>query len=82
MEPVTIYGKPACPYCDRAVALCEQRGFAFTYIDILAAGMGIADLHAKVGQPVRTVPQIFVGSQHIGGYTDFYDYVIAHQNPA
>ena len=82
MEKITIYGRPACPYCDLAVALCEQRGFAFTYIDIQASGMSIAELQAKVGQPVRTVPQIFVGSRHVGGYTDFYDHVIAHQNPA
>ncbi len=82
MELVTIYGKPACPYCDRAVQLCEQRGLAFTYIDILAVGMSITELQAKVGKPVRTVPQIFIGSQHIGGYTDLYDYMIGHHNPA
>ncbi|WP_394700259.1 hypothetical protein [uncultured Tolumonas sp.] len=31
----------------------------------------VADLQKKVGQPVRTVPQIFVGKKHVGGYTDF-----------
>lgn len=79
MEKVIIYGKPACPYCERAVELCEQRQFEFEYIDIMARGMGIAELHEIVGKPVRTVPQIFVGTEHVGGYTDFYDYVIAHQ---
>ena len=76
MEKVTIYGKPLCPYCDQAVALCEQRGFAFEYIDIQERGMSIAELLEIVGKPVRTVPQIFVGEQHIGGLTDFYDFVI------
>ena len=34
--------------------------------------MTVVDLQKKVGQPVRTVPQIFVGKKHVGGYTDFY----------
>lgn len=71
MEKVTIYGKPMCPYCDMAVSVCRQKGFEFEYIDIFAKQMSIADLHDIVGKPVRTVPQIFVGDQHIGGYTDF-----------
>lgn len=75
MEPVIIYGKPDCPYCDMAVKLCEEKKFTFTYVDIFATGMTVADLQKKVGQPVRTVPQIFVGKKHIGGYTDFYQAV-------
>lgn len=72
MELVTIYGKPSCPYCTMAKQLCEEKNFEFNYIDIFEAGMSVADLQEKVGQPVRTVPQIFVGNQHVGGYTDFY----------
>lgn len=44
MEPVIIYGKPDCPYCEMAVKFCEERDFAFTYIDIFATGMTVADL--------------------------------------
>ncbi len=58
-----------------AVQLCERQGYEFDYIDIQAKGMSIADLHEVVGKPVRTVPQIFIGSQHIGGYTDFHSYI-------
>lgn len=76
MEHVTIYGKPQCPYCEMAVKLCEDRGFDFEYIDIVEKQLGIADLHEIVGKPVRTVPQIFIGQTHIGGYTDFYDHVV------
>ena len=76
MEKVTIYGKPFCPYCDMAVQLCERQGYEFEYIDIQARDMSIADLHEVVGKPVRTVPQIFIGSQHIGGYTDVHGYIM------
>ena len=76
MEKVTIYGKPFCPYCDMAVQLCERQGYEFEYIDIQARDMSIADLHEIVGKPVRTVPQIFIGSQHISGYTDFHSHIM------
>ena len=76
MEKVTIYGKRFCPYWDMAVQLCERQGYEFEYIDIQARDMSIADLHEVVGKPVRTVPQIFIGSQHIGGYTDFHGYIM------
>ncbi len=79
MEKVTIYGKPQCPYCENAVNLCEERQFAYEYIDIFEKQMSIADLHEIVGKPVRTVPQIFVGETHIGGFTDFYEYVTTNK---
>ena len=28
---IEIYGKPQCPFCDRAKALCEQKGYEYTY---------------------------------------------------
>ena len=28
---IEIYGKTQCPFCDKAKALCEQKGYAFTY---------------------------------------------------
>ena len=59
-----------------AVQLCERQGYEFEYIDIQARDMSIADLHEIVGKPVRTVPQIFIGSQHIGGYTDFHSHIM------
>ena len=46
------------------------------YIDIIEKDMNFVDLQELVGKPVRTVPQIFIGEQHIGGYTDFYDHVV------
>ena len=45
-------------------------------IDIIEKDMNFVDLQEIVGKPVRTVPQIFIGEQHIGGYTDFYDHVV------
>ncbi len=79
-----IFGHPGCPYCVRAKELVErlkeQRDdFNFRYVDIHAEGITKADLEKTVGKPVKTVPQIFVDEQHIGGYTDFEAYVKEHQ---
>lgn len=77
---VVIFGRPGCPYCVRAVQLSEQlaekrEDFKFKYVDIQAEGISKADLEKTVGKPVQTVPQIFVDQAHVGGYTEFEQYV-------
>lgn len=77
---VIIYGKPGCPYCDEAKALAERvgkqvSGFTFKYLCIREEGMTKEDLVAIVGQEVRTVPQIFVGDQYVGGYAEFKSFI-------
>lgn len=77
---VVIFGRPGCPYCVRAVQLSEQLAeassdFKFKYVDIHAEGISKADLEKTVGKPVETVPQIFVDKEHIGGCTEFEQYV-------
>ncbi|MCD9436872.1 GrxA family glutaredoxin, partial [Klebsiella pneumoniae] len=42
----------------------------YEYIDIVATGIDAATLGELVGKPVRTVPQIFVDGEPIGGYTE------------
>lgn len=77
---VVIYGRPGCPYCVRAVQLSEQLvekrdGFKFKYVDMQAEGISKADLAKTIGKPVETVPQVFVDEKHVGGCTDFEQYV-------
>lgn len=66
-----IYGKPVCPWCDRAKALAEAKGVEFEYVDITAAGIDGAKLSEIMGRPVRTVPQIQLDGDYIGGFEDF-----------
>ena len=70
MPPVTIYTTMFCPYCSRAKALLTKKGVAFTEIDV---GMD-AELRREMEQRSgrHTVPQIFIGEQHIGGCDDLY----------
>ena len=68
MSHVTIYTKPYCPYCVRAVALLEQKGVAFTEIE---AGFDPEKRQEMMRRSGRTTfPQIFIGEHHIGGCDD------------
>lgn len=68
MAKVTIYTRPFCPYCSRAVALLSEKGADFTEIE---AGMDPALRQEMMQRSGRnTFPQIFVGDRHIGGCDD------------
>tara|TARA_X000000368_G_C23044456_1_gene718496 strand:- start:1450 stop:1743 length:294 start_codon:yes stop_codon:yes gene_type:complete len=67
-DMITIYGKPRCPFCDRAKALCEQKGLDYEY-KMLDADYTAEELFEKVPN-AKTFPQIFVDEKSIGGYTD------------
>ena len=65
---ITIYTKPYCPYCIRAVALLERKGVDFTEIE---AGFDPEKRQEMIQRSGRmTFPQIFIGEQHIGGCDD------------
>lgn len=68
MAKVTIYTRPFCGYCARAVSLLETKGADFEEIE---AGMDPALRKEMMDRSGRTTfPQIFVGEQHIGGCDD------------
>lgn len=68
MAKVTIYTRPFCGYCARALSLLETKGADFEEIE---AGMDPALRKEMMDRSGRTTfPQIFVGEQHIGGCDD------------
>ncbi|HSP81415.1 MAG TPA: glutaredoxin 3 [Myxococcaceae bacterium] len=68
MKPVKIYTTSYCGYCSRAKDLLTRKGVSYDEVDVT----GNHELRAKLvemsGQ--RTVPQIWIGDTHVGGYTD------------
>jgi glutaredoxin 3 len=71
MKPVEIYTTPLCGYCHAAKRLLTQKGVAFTEFDVSRD----SDLRATMMQRSnggRTVPQIFIGGNPIGGCDDLY----------
>ncbi len=75
MQRITIFGREGCGFCTRAKQLCELKQLDYRYIDIHHEGISKEDLEKTVGKPVDTVPQIFHGQQHIGGFTEFAAFV-------
>jgi glutaredoxin 3 len=69
MAKVTIYTRPFCGYCARAVSVLEQKGADF---DEIEAGMDPALRREMIERSGggATFPQIFIGEQHIGGCDD------------
>ena len=66
MKNVEIYTGPLCVFCDRAKALLNKKRVSFKEIN-LASDPNKMDEMIKKTNGMRTVPQIFVDEQHIGG---------------
>jgi glutaredoxin 3 len=66
MAEVELYTTAWCPYCSRARSLLRQRGVAFVDIDIEAEPGRRAEMIRRAGGR-RSVPQIFISGEHIGG---------------
>ncbi|MFC3150924.1 GrxA family glutaredoxin [Litoribrevibacter euphylliae] len=75
MQRITIFGREGCGFCKRAKELCEIKGLNYVYVDIQKEGISKADLEKTVGKPVLTVPQVFHGQDHIGGFTELNNFV-------
>lgn len=64
-----IYFKSWCPYSQRALALLRQKGVPYHGIDLTVDALGREqEMRERSGR--RTVPQVFIGGRHVGGYDD------------
>ncbi len=68
MAQAKIYMTPSCPYCSRALRLLERRGATYDKIDVRRDPALRAEMERLTGR--HTVPQIFIGERHVGGYDD------------
>jgi glutaredoxin 3 len=65
---VEIFSGPLCSYCTRAKAVLERRGLRYREVDVSTAE-GRGEMAARLPH-ARTIPQIFIGGEHIGGCED------------
>lgn len=68
MPEVLMYCTHACPYCQMAVRLFEKKGISISKIQVDEEPEKRQEMLDRTGQ--RTVPQIYIGDQHVGGYMD------------
>lgn len=69
MASVIIYSTLTCPYCVNAKALLTSKGVSYQEILVDADPSKRTEMLAK-SNGRRTVPQIFINEQHIGGFDD------------
>lgn len=69
MAKVVMYSTAVCPYCQRAEMLLKQRGV--TEIEKIRIDLDPAQRDLMIERTGRrTVPQIFIGERHVGGFDD------------
>jgi glutaredoxin 3 len=72
MTKVTIYTTPICPYCIFAKKLLRQKGVDYEEINVAFDADLREEMVRRAGGRM-TVPQIFVGDMHVGGYDDLHE---------
>ncbi|HWU68388.1 MAG TPA: glutaredoxin 3 [Stenotrophobium sp.] len=68
MQRVRMYTTGMCPYCVMAKRLLQKKGVAIEEVRVDTSGEQRAEMMRITGR--RTVPQIFVGETHVGGYDE------------
>jgi glutaredoxin 3 len=69
MARVTVYTTTVCPYCVQAKRLLKERSIPYDEIDV-GADVALRDEMVERAGGRRTVPQIFIDGNHVGGYTE------------
>ena len=70
MPKVLMYCTAACPFCQSAERLLQQKGAAIEKVRVDLEPARRGEMMQKSGR--RTVPQIWIGERHIGGCDDLY----------
>lgn len=68
MSKVVLYTTQVCPYCVRAKSLLQRKGIGYQEFRIEGDRELMREMISRSGR--RTVPQIFIGDFHVGGYDD------------
>ncbi|BFM13133.1 glutaredoxin 3 [Simiduia litorea] len=68
--PVVVYSTTICPYCVRAKQLLKQKGVEYEDINLDKRPELRNDVMKRSGR--RTVPQIWIGETHVGGFDDLW----------
>ncbi|WP_319381067.1 glutaredoxin 3 [Thiomicrorhabdus sp.] len=68
MPEIVMYATQSCPYCNMARRLLDSKGVEYKVIDVAGDQELWKTMEEKTGR--NTVPQIFIGDHHVGGYDD------------
>jgi len=69
MTQIEIYTSPLCGFCHAAKRMLNDKGASYSEIDVAADPSKRQEMMSRASGR-HTVPQIFIGDRHIGGYDD------------
>lgn len=72
MQDIVVYSSNSCGYCRAATSLLNEKRLGFVEVKVDQDRSKLKEMMDRSGR--RTVPQIFFGNKHIGGYTDLHAY--------
>ena len=72
---VTVYSKPACQFCDKAKALLTQLKIEYTE-KVVTKDISLEELFKELAKTVRTIPQIVIDENHIGGFNELREHFV------
>jgi|TARA_R110000772_G_scaffold208856_2_gene319411 glutaredoxin len=72
---ITVYSKPNCPYCEKAKYLLKSLGLQYEEKTV-TKDLSVEELYKVLDKQVRTIPQIVIDKNHIGGYNELKEYFI------
>lgn len=67
-KPIVMYSRASCPYCVAARNLLKSKNATWTEVSLDAEPDKRAEMISRTGR--RTVPQIYIGDFHVGGFDD------------
>lgn len=68
---IRIYGNNSCPYCGAARMLLTKKGVRFEDVLVNKDASKLTEMRERSGR--TSVPQIFVGDTHVGGFDELYE---------
>ena len=71
MPHVEVFSGPFCPYCDKAKALLKKKNVEFEEFNVKSDEVKLGEMLER-SNGRKTIPQIFINGQHIGGCDDLY----------
>ena len=75
MEQITVYTKKRCPYCTSSKIWLKQRDYIFNEVSL--DNPEDSTKFITENPNLRTVPQIFLGDKHLGGFTELIESELA-----
>ena len=68
-----VYSKKDCPFCSMAKEELRLRGIPFDSIDLAEIGKSAAEVTGR--KDVKSVPQIYIAGEYIGGYNELLEFL-------